>query len=172
MSDPRGESPSSVIAAINKALLHVSDLCTGKTRWRMCVPVNEAEDSDCIIADALMGAKEALLSATAPNARAVAEKCAEICEKPRIWDAARGMVSVVAQCREAADEIRAYAASLPAEAEQSEDVVQCLLKELDAKQAELDRVMFEHCPDEMTQEQIENWKRHQVVEPTGNAEEK
>jgi hypothetical protein len=40
-------------------------------------------------------------------------QAAEICLKPRIWDAARGMVSVVAQCREAADEIRALRDALP-----------------------------------------------------------
>ena len=33
--------------------------------------------------------------------------------------------------------------------------------ELAAKQAEIDRLMLEHCPDEMTPEQIANWERHQ-----------
>jgi len=31
-----------------------------------------------------------------------------------------------------------------------------------AKQARIDELMLEYCPDEMTPEQIENWKRHQV----------
>lgn len=38
---------------------------------------------------------------------AIIEECAKICEKPRIWDAARGIVRVVAQCLESAEEIRA-----------------------------------------------------------------
>jgi hypothetical protein len=39
--------------------------------------------------------------------------------------------------------------------------------EVAAKQAEIDRLMLEYCPDEMTQEQIENWKRSQS--PVKNA---
>ena len=31
-----------------------------------------------------------------------------------------------------------------------------------AKQAEIDRLMLEFCPDEMTPEQIEEWGKHQV----------
>lgn len=33
--------------------------------------------------------------------------------------------------------------------------------EIDALQAQVDRVMLEYCPDEMTAEQIANWGRHQ-----------
>jgi hypothetical protein len=65
------------MAAIDKALRHVADICTGKERWTMRIPCQPDTDSDCVIADALMGAKKALQSATAPlpaNARAVAEK--------------------------------------------------------------------------------------------------
>lgn len=43
------------------------------------------------------------------------------------------------------------------------DRAEALQKALDAKQAELDRVMLEHCPDEMTAEQTENWAKHQKV---------
>jgi hypothetical protein len=64
----QSEAQSAVIAAIDKALQHVADLCTRKARWTMSVPVNEAEDSDCVIADALMGAKKALLSAIPSDA--------------------------------------------------------------------------------------------------------
>ena len=32
-----------------------------------------------------------------------------------------------------------------------------------AKQAHIDRLMLEYCPDEMTSEQTEEWKRHQRV---------
>lgn len=66
--DSQSEAVRRTIAAIDKALLHVSDLCAGKARWTMRVPVNEAEDSDCVIADALMGAKDVLLSATPASA--------------------------------------------------------------------------------------------------------
>lgn len=31
----------------------------------------------------------------------------------------------------------------------------------EALQAQIDRLMIEHCPHEMTQEQVDNWKRHQ-----------
>ena len=42
------------------------------------------------------------------------------------------------------------------------DRAERLQKALDAKQAELDRVMLEHCPDDMTEEQIDRWAKHQV----------
>ena len=32
----------------------------------------------------------------------------------------------------------------------------------EAKQAKIDSLMLEYCPDEMTKEQIENWEKHQV----------
>jgi len=40
-------------------------------------------------------------------------------------------------------------------------------KELRAKQAEIDRLMLEYCPEEMSPEQIVEWARHQrpVHEP-------
>ena len=34
---------------------------------------------------------------------------------------------------------------------------------LASKQARIDALMFEHCPDEMTEEQVAEWKKHQVV---------
>src|SRR3990167_4766118 len=75
MKPSSSETPSAVIAAIDKALQHVVDICTGKERWTMRVPCQPDTDSDCVIADALMEAKKALQSATAAtpaNARAVA----------------------------------------------------------------------------------------------------
>jgi hypothetical protein len=36
-----------------------------------------------------------------------------------------------------------------------------LMSELDARQAKIDALMLEFCPDEMTADQLENWKRHQ-----------
>lgn len=36
-----------------------------------------------------------------------------------------------------------------------------LRAEVEAKQARIDALMLEHCPDEMTQEQTDNWKAHQ-----------
>jgi len=35
--------------------------------------------------------------------------------------------------------------------------------ELDAKQAKIDALMLEYCPDEMTPEQLAEWGRHQKV---------
>lgn len=36
-----------------------------------------------------------------------------------------------------------------------------LLLEVGAKQAQIDRLMLEYCPDEMTDEQMEEWRKHQ-----------
>jgi hypothetical protein len=41
------------------------------------------------------------------------------------------------------------------------DRAERLQRELNAKQAVLDRVMLEYCPGEMTEEQMTNWKKHQ-----------
>jgi len=35
--------------------------------------------------------------------------------------------------------------------------------QLEAKQAEIDRLMLEFFPDEMTEEQLNNWKQHQKI---------
>lgn len=34
---------------------------------------------------------------------------------------------------------------------------------LSPKQAQIDRLMLEHCPEEMTDEQMANWRAHQVI---------
>lgn len=34
--------------------------------------------------------------------------------------------------------------------------------EVDAKQARIDELMLEFCPNEMSQEQLDNWGKHQV----------
>jgi len=36
-------------------------------------------------------------------------------------------------------------------------------EQLASKQAKIDALMVEHCPDEMTEEQVAEWKKHQVV---------
>jgi len=36
-----------------------------------------------------------------------------------------------------------------------------LKRDYDALQAQIDRLMLEYCPDEMTDEQFENWAKHQ-----------
>ena len=43
------------------------------------------------------------------------------------------------------------------------NVVLPLERELSAAQAKIDSLMLEYCPDDMTQEQIENWAKHQKV---------
>lgn len=45
------------------------------------------------------------------------------------------------------------------------DRAEALQRALNAKQAELDRVMIEYCPDEMTAEQTANWAKHQRPVP-------
>ena len=45
---------------------------------------------------------------------------------------------------------------------QSECIVRDELKEqLERKQAKIDSLMLEYCPDEMTKEQMDNWAKHQ-----------
>ena len=36
-----------------------------------------------------------------------------------------------------------------------------VLKELNARQARIDALMLEYCPDDMTKEQFDNWAKHQ-----------
>jgi hypothetical protein len=43
------------------------------------------------------------------------------------------------------------------------DDLRALLARLDAKQAKIDRLMLEYCPDEMTPEQSAAWKAHQTA---------
>ena len=40
-------------------------------------------------------------------------------------------------------------------------VVESLRQQLAAKQAEVDALMLEYCPNEMSQEQLDNWAAHQ-----------
>lgn len=41
------------------------------------------------------------------------------------------------------------------------DLARQLERELTAKQAVIDRLMLEYCPDEMTPEQVLEWEKHQ-----------
>lgn len=43
--------------------------------------------------------------------------------------------------------------------------IEQLEREAHAKQAHIDRLMLEYCPDEMTPEQVEEWGRHQRAVP-------
>ena len=43
------------------------------------------------------------------------------------------------------------------------DISKCAFCEIDRLQAKIDSLMLEHCPDEMTPEQLENWERHQKL---------
>jgi len=49
-----------VLEKIAKAEQHVFDLCEGRAKWTMRVPVDEEKDSDCIIMAALTAAREAI----------------------------------------------------------------------------------------------------------------
>jgi uncharacterized coiled-coil protein SlyX len=48
-------------------------------------------------------------------------------------------------------------------ADRAEAQVAELRKDADSKQAKIDRLMLEFCPDEMTPEQIEDWGKHQMA---------
>lgn len=41
-------------------------------------------------------------------------------------------------------------------------MIEELEQEIQSKQAKIDSLMIEHCPDEMTKEQMDNWGKHQV----------
>ncbi len=49
--------------------------------------------------------------------------------------------------------------------DEAADKIERLQEELAAKQAEIDRLMLEFCPDEMTQEQLDEWGRNQRAVP-------
>jgi len=49
-----------VLEKIDKAEQHVVDLCEGKAKWTMRVPVDEKRDSDCIIMGALTAMRNLL----------------------------------------------------------------------------------------------------------------
>jgi len=55
----------------------------------------------------------------------------------------------------------ALARSLESDLAAANDEITRLRAEVEAKQARIDALMLEHCPDEMTQEQTDNWKAHQ-----------
>ena len=47
----------------------------------------------------------------------------------------------------------------------SATLIERLNQALAAKQAEIDRLMIEHCPEEMTQAQVDEWAAHQAPAP-------
>jgi len=57
-SHPAAGSVSKTLQLIEKASNHIDDLCQGKKRWTMSVPVDEKNDSDCILQNALTEAKK------------------------------------------------------------------------------------------------------------------
>jgi hypothetical protein len=46
-----------------------------------------------------------------------------------------------------------------------------LEREVEAAQAKIDALMLEYCPDEMTEDQVANWERHQVPATDGEMDE-
>lgn len=47
-------------------------------------------------------------------------------------------------------------------AEQQAEQLSAAKKDADSKQARIDELMLEYCPNEMSPEQIEEWEKHQV----------
>lgn len=47
--------------------------------------------------------------------------------------------------------------------DQQQEMLDRNAEQLASKQAKIDALMVEHCPYEMTKEQVEEWKKHQVV---------
>jgi hypothetical protein len=48
---------NAVKARVDKAHAHIGDLCTGRSRWKMTIPVNPERDSDLILTEALVDAE-------------------------------------------------------------------------------------------------------------------
>lgn len=44
-----------------------------------------------------------------------------------------------------------------------EDIIKDFRKENEYLQSKIDELMLEYCPDEMTEEQLNNWKKHQKI---------
>lgn len=42
------------------------------------------------------------------------------------------------------------------------DVMELMQEALNCKQAEIDSLMLEFCPEDMTEEQLDNWESHQI----------
>ena len=53
----------------------------------------------------------------------------------------------------------------------SVEIIQGLRAELAAKQAQIDRLMIEYCPDEMTDEQTAEWTSHQRAAPAASEDD-
>lgn len=47
--------------------------------------------------------------------------------------------------------------------EQVESIIQQLEAQLASKQAQIDQLMLEYCPENMSAEQVQEWERHQKV---------
>lgn len=70
---------------IERARKEVADLCTGKRRWTMSIPTRPNEDSDCVIADALGIASDAVVELRNLEAQlALAERMAEALERAEV----------------------------------------------------------------------------------------
>ncbi len=104
----------------------------------------------------------------------------KLAEKEReVKDARQGARAVIAAMRRrwaalhdlpqvVDDEMRAAEAFVLAwrdRAKKAEADAAALRVDLAERQAKIDRIMLEYCPDEMTQEQIAEWERHQRAAP-------
>lgn len=78
-------------------------------------------------------------------------------EYEALWE--RALSAQVAQQDKARASVEREAARQAADTAR----IASLQREVAAKQAKIDALMLEYCPDEMTPEQVENWKQHQVL---------
>jgi hypothetical protein len=87
----------------------------------------------------------------------LAAKDAEIAEESHLCERMSKLLSLTAIALKGPNEERSLHSwhDLPEKAEE-------LKQKLAAKQAQIDELMLEYCPDEMTEEQIAEYKRHQV----------
>jgi len=59
----------------------------------------------------------------------------------------------------------------PSYSKSSEQTIAKVQQRLEYMQSQIDDLMLEYCPDEMSQEQLDNWAKNQVVstyDPSGN----
>ena len=93
----------------------------------------------------------------------LAAKDAEL-EVERLRLAACGVVAL-ANTRDSANKARSmdpqYRSASLGDVERAVDAEMDYREQLAAKQARIDELMLEYCPNEMTEEQLEEWSKHQ-----------
>ena len=122
----------------------------------------EGREAHCATCTCVPGMTPAIRFDTSPAERegAVREHLIRLGWTPPAGDGARVTDIMVREAKLAENAITAVA-DWRSRAERAEARVAELEREAAAKQARIDALMLEYCPDEMTPEQVAEWARHQ-----------